>query len=91
MSFGAAGALGVAVAESFENLDATAARLGIVDRPDIVRCDLFDTGSCAAAVSAVSKEFNTIEYPGGTGGIDSMWAGWSQQKLAQRWTPTIGQ
>ena len=61
---GASGSLGQAVAQYFETRGARVARLdieGLGRQPDVIKCDLFDDDSCAAATTAVLDQFGGID------------------------------
>ena len=58
---GAAGALGSAVATHFSDRGATVAGLDVIERDDIIACDLFDQTSCRSAVDLVLKSHQKVD------------------------------
>lgn len=58
---GAAGALGSAVATHFSDRGATVAGLDVIERDDIIACDLFDQTSCRSAVDLVLKNHQKVD------------------------------
>lgn len=58
---GAAGGLGKAVAARFAELGATVAGIDIIEQPGGVKCDLFDTDSCIAAIEQIRTAHGQID------------------------------
>jgi len=58
---GAAGALGQAVTAAFAAEGAEVAGLDIVEQPNIVACDLFDSTSCKSAIKTVLDTHKKID------------------------------